>query len=111
MKFSVGQTWVARDGSKWRILATDCPYIYVGRRQPIVAMKLSYGTTSNLSEDGRFERADHVYDLIHEHREPREWTMQANRMNIGQSLHIVAGTWLEHDETVRVREVFPEDKA
>lgn len=72
-KFQVGQLWVTRDGSKARIVATDCKDDY----RPLIALVLDAGgkeTAEQYDCAGRWdgEVYEHSLDLIREHREPRE---------------------------------------
>ena len=101
MKFVVGTTWVSRDGSKWRILATDG----LDRVWPIIAMDMGDGSAAQFDLDGKFIDAEDDdesnYDLIREDREPREWKLAYSCGAIG----LVDGPTIVPGETVRVREI------
>lgn len=75
-KFKVGQVWVTRGKQMARILATD-----LRDEQPIVCALMENDGTEMViecSEDGCYYTSQEIdsFDLIREHREPREvWVL------------------------------------
>ena len=85
MKFEVGQIWIARDGGKWRILATDGSFGY-----PVIAVKAGEWV-GTFTVGGCFDDAvnQHKNDLIREDREPaRIWCNDCGDSNDGSAWSI-----------------------
>jgi hypothetical protein len=100
VNLEVGKTYVARNGSKWRVLATDRP-----AADSIVAMEASAGTVVYLFPGGNaYKDVAHHCDLVREDREPREWVIRYEPGDYG--LSVGEGPALSREgESVRVREV------
>ena len=118
MKFAVGQTWVARNGSLWRILAVDCQAWYEDVAQPVAAMRQVDGKLASFCAAGFYTNLydTNPEDLIREHREAREWTIMSRETELcGKK----AWVWYLSDdlahlsdrrEKIRVREVLEPEK-